>query len=188
MLWFKIPRFCNSQTECVIIWEESLSAAAHSGSLHRWKHDFYFWTNYFHKLVFEIYEIFVILSYSCFCSPTFMRIRTDGYLVIMITCSDKEERDAVYKILIVYFGLFLPDNDVAWRLLYLSSFWTKSAEGDVESYPICWSMNVIWWHTPSLPSSSIPQLSIFFFWSYDSTWLSQSCSSILVCAVVHLWS
>lgn len=42
-----------------------------------------------------------------------MRIRTDGYLVIMITCSDKEERDAVYKILIVYFGLFLPDNDVA---------------------------------------------------------------------------
>lgn len=67
----------------------------------------------FINLFFEIYEIFVILSYSCFCSPTFMRTRTDGYLVIMITCSDKEERDAVYKILIVYFGLFLPDNDVA---------------------------------------------------------------------------
>lgn len=73
-------------------------------------------------------------------------------------------------------------------LLHLSSLWTKNAEGDVESYPICWSMNVVWSHTPSLPPSSTPQLSVFFFGSYGSTWLSQSYSSILVCAVIHLWS
>lgn len=60
----------------------------------------------FHKLVFEISWIFFILSYSCFCSPTFMKTGTDGCLS-MITCSDKGERDAGYQVLTVSFGLFL---------------------------------------------------------------------------------
>lgn len=42
-----------------------------------------------------------------------MRTRTDGYLVNMITYSVKGERDAVYQVLTLYFGLFLTGNDVA---------------------------------------------------------------------------
>lgn len=93
-------------------------------SLDRRKHGLYFEQSHFHKLMFVTSYVSSFLLYSCFCSPTFMKTRTDGYSISLsrITCSDKGSEGCWVSGLLGYSWLSMMLHDLC--CIYVS-FWQK---------------------------------------------------------------